>query len=92
MDSKSVPHSRSAQWPIWVFFAGPINVLPFDDEDARAAGEVRATFEAAGTPIGSYDLAIAGQALRRRSTLVTANVSEFGRVAGLVWEDWASPT
>lgn len=73
------------------FFAGPIDLIPFDDADARIAGEVRATLEAAGTPIGAYDLLIAGQALRRRLTLVTADVREFARVAGLTWRDWASP-
>jgi len=32
---------------------------------------------------------IAGQALsRNKMTLVTANAREFGRVKGLVWEDW----
>lgn len=72
------------------FFSGPFDLLPFDDEDARVAGEIRAALETAGTPIGAYDVLIAGQALRRGSTLVTANVSEFGRVAGLAWEDWAS--
>lgn len=72
------------------FFAGPIDVIPFDDADARIAGEVRATLEAAGTPIGAYDLLIAGQALRRRLTLVTADVREFARVRGLAWKDWAS--
>ena len=72
------------------FLAGPLDLLPFDDGDARAAGEVRAALEASGTPIGAYDLLIAGQALRRRMTLVTANVAEFSRVAGLAWEDWAT--
>ncbi len=71
------------------FFAGPITVLPFDDEDARAAGTLRAQLEAVGRPIGAYDLLIAGQALRRNLTLVTANVSEFRRVEGLVWQNWA---
>jgi len=72
------------------FFAGPLELVPFD-EDARAAGEVRAALESAGTPIGAYDLLIAGQALRYDATLVTANASEFARVADLRWEDWASP-
>ncbi len=71
------------------FFAGPIGLLPFDDEDARAAGTLRASLEAAGRPIGAYDLLIAGQALRRKLTLVTANVAEFRRLKGLVWHDWA---
>lgn len=71
------------------FFAGPVRLLAFDDEDAKAAGMVRAAIEAAGRPIGAYDLLIAGQALRHRMTLITANVREFRRVKGLVLEDWA---
>jgi tRNA(fMet)-specific endonuclease VapC len=74
------------------FFAGPLELVPFDDEDARAAGEVRAALETAGTPIGAYDLLIAGQALRHDATLVTANTAEFSRVSDLRWEDWASLT
>lgn len=71
------------------FLAGPILVLPFEDADAQVAGSVRAVLEAAGRPIGAYDLLMAGQALRHRLTLVTANVSEFSRVKGLHWQDWA---
>lgn len=72
------------------FFAGPVEILPFDDDDARAAGEIRAALEKSGRPIGAYDVLIAGQALQRGTTLVTANVTEFARVAGLVWENWAA--
>ena len=64
------------------------NVLAFDRDDARAAGEVRAALQALGTPIGPYDILIAGQALSRRLTLVTHNVGEFSRVAKLKVEDW----
>jgi tRNA(fMet)-specific endonuclease VapC len=74
------------------FFAGPLELVSFDDEDARAAGEVRAALESAGTPIGAYDLLIAGQALRYDATLVTANTAEFSRVGDLRWEDWAAPS
>jgi tRNA(fMet)-specific endonuclease VapC len=73
------------------FFAGPLELVPFDDEDARAADEVRAALETAGRPIGAYDLLIAGQALRHDATLVTANTAEFSRVGDLRWEDWAFP-
>ena len=73
------------------FFAGPLELVPFDDEDARAADRVRAVLETAGTPIGAYDLLIAGQALRHDAVLVTANTAEFSRVGDLRWEDWASP-
>jgi predicted nucleic acid-binding protein len=33
---------------------------------------------------------IAGQALRHRATLVTANSSEFTRVRGLRLQDWTT--
>jgi hypothetical protein len=55
----------------------------FEEEDAKAAGAFRTTLETAGRPIGAYDLLMAGQALRNKVTLVTANVREFGRVKGL---------
>ena len=70
------------------FLAGPVSLLAFEPEDAKVAGRVRAGLEAAGTPIGAYDLLIAGQALRHTLTLITANGREFGRVKGLEWEDW----
>ena len=62
----------------------------FDDDDAREAGLARAELEAAGKPLGAYDVLIAGQARRRGATLVTANVAEFDRVAGLKWQDWSA--
>jgi tRNA(fMet)-specific endonuclease VapC len=72
------------------FLAGPLEWTPFDEEDAREAGKLRAELEVAGKPIGAYDVLIAGQARRRGATLVTSNAGEFDRVAGLKWEDWAT--
>ena len=66
-----------------------LEVLAFDLDDADCAGRVRATLEAKGQPIGPFDVLIAGQALRRGLTLVTANTKEFRRVKGLALEDWA---
>ena len=63
-------------------------VLDFDREDARQAGELRALLAAAGTPIGPYDVLIAGQALARDLCLITHNQREFLRVPGLRIEDW----
>jgi tRNA(fMet)-specific endonuclease VapC len=71
------------------FLAGDLDLLPFDDQDAPIAGDLRASLEASGTVIGPYDLLIAAQALRTGATLITANTSEFARVPGLVWEDWS---
>ena len=63
-------------------------VLELDQEDARQAGEIRAHLASKGTPIGPYDVLIAGQAKARDLTLVTHNTTEFRRVPGLKVEDW----
>ena len=63
-------------------------VLELDKEDARQAGEMRALLASRGTPIGPYDVLIAGQAKARNLTLVTHNMGELGRVPGLQVEDW----
>lgn len=87
--------AKSSQVPenterLRILLSGDLDLLDFDDEDARTAGQVRAALEKDGNPIGAYDLLIAGQALRRGLTLVTANTSEFGRVTGLSWQDWTN--
>ena len=71
------------------FLAGPITVLPFDEQDAEIAGRLRAALETAGKPIGAYDLLAAGQALRYKLALVTANVTAFTGLQGLSCEDWS---
>jgi tRNA(fMet)-specific endonuclease VapC len=63
-------------------------VVEFDREDARIAGELWARLARAGTPIGPYDVLIAGQAVARDLTLVTHNRDEFQRIAELRLEDW----
>ena len=68
--------------------ARQFEVLEFDREDARQAGEIRASLARAGLPIGSYDVLIAGQAKARGLTLITHNTKEFSRVEGLKIEDW----
>jgi tRNA(fMet)-specific endonuclease VapC len=72
------------------FLAPGIVVLPFDEEDAAHAGDIRAHLESKGTPIGHYDYLIAAQARRRGATLVTANVREFAREPGLLVANWVA--
>jgi len=72
------------------FLGGPLEWALFDEDDARAAGTVRAELEAVGRPVGAYDVLLAGQARKRGATLVTSNTKEFARVQGLKWEDWAA--
>ena len=62
--------------------------VAFGGEDARCAGEIRATLAKAGTPIGPYDSLIAGQAMARDLILVTHNTRAFIRVPSLRLEDW----
>jgi len=72
------------------FLGGPLEWALFDEDDARAAGTVRAELETVGRPVGAYDVLLAGQARRCGATLVTSNTKEFARVQGLKWEDWAA--
>ena len=65
-------------------------VVDLTREDAREAGRVRAALALRGTPIGPFDVLIAGQALARGATLVTHNIREFERVDGLIVEDWSA--
>lgn len=65
-------------------------VLPFDDEAAAHAGDIRAALEREGRPIGGYDVLIAGHARSRGLIVVTGDLGEFTRVDGLRCEDWLS--
>jgi len=69
-------------------FAARLEVLPFDDAAADHAADIRASLERQGFPIGGYDLLIAGHARSRGLTVITGNLTEFGRVDGLRCEDW----
>ena len=69
-------------------FISAIIELPLDRAGAEAAANIRAELERQGTPIGPYDLLIAGQAVTGGLTLVTNNVREFQRVSGLKLESW----
>lgn len=71
-----------------MMFTADIQVLDFDRAAAEVYGELRASLGMAGTPIGSMDLLIAAQALSLDALLVTNNLREFARVAGLRVEDW----
>jgi tRNA(fMet)-specific endonuclease VapC len=71
-------------------FAARLEVLPFDAEAAWHAAEIRADLERKGSPIGAYDVLIAGHARSRGLTVITGNLAEFNRVDGLRSEDWLS--
>ncbi|MDX2495979.1 MAG: type II toxin-antitoxin system VapC family toxin [Desulfuromusa sp.] len=69
-------------------FIIPLELLSFDEGASLAYGEIRATLERLGTPIGSMDLLIAAHAVSLGVTLVTNNIREFIHVPGLKVIDW----
>lgn len=68
--------------------AAAIPPLALPPDAGQRYGEIRATLERRGTPIGGNDLWIAAHALAIGFTLVTNNEREFKRVAGLKIENW----
>jgi len=69
-------------------FITPLEVVSFDEEAAHAYGEIRATLEKAGTPIGAMDMLIAAHAVSLGIPLVTNNTREFVRITSLNLIDW----
>ncbi|MDY6825231.1 MAG: type II toxin-antitoxin system VapC family toxin [Thermodesulfobacteriota bacterium] len=65
-----------------------INILPFAEEEAKTSANIRADLEKKGTPIGAYDILIAGTALANNGVLVTRNTKEFKRVKKLQIVNW----
>jgi tRNA(fMet)-specific endonuclease VapC len=63
-------------------------VLPLEGSVYEHYGSIRAHLERIGQPIGGNDLFIAAHARQLGLTLVSANSREFGRVPGLVLENW----
>jgi len=69
-------------------FLLPFIIVAFDYDASLVYGEVRATLERAGAPIGPLDTMIGAHALHLNATLVTNNLKEFSRIAGLRVENW----
>lgn len=69
-------------------FAARLEVLSYGAEAAAHTGQLRAEQAKAGKPIGPYDQMIAGHARSAGLILVTNNLKEFERVAGLRLENW----
>ncbi len=67
---------------------GALEVLPFEAPGDAVYGRLRARLEQAGRPIGGNDLLIAAHAVALGLAIVTGNEREFGRVDGLVCENW----
>ena len=71
-------------------FCSRITVLPYGERAAQHYGAIRAALERIGQTIGVNDLHIAAQARSAGLTWVSNNQREFGRVPGLLLENWAA--
>ena len=69
-------------------FASRLKVLSFDERASQHAADIKDNLERQSQVIGGYDLLIAGHARSLGLAIVTGNLEEFRRVAGLVCEDW----
>jgi tRNA(fMet)-specific endonuclease VapC len=69
-------------------FLLPLEILDYGSAAAFCYGDIRARLEKSGTPIGPLDTLIAAHAKSLNAVMVTNNLSEFRRVAGLKVEDW----
>ena len=69
-------------------FLDSVVVLEVHEQAGRVAGAVRAELAARGTPIGPYNVLIAGHARAEGLVLATGNAREFRRVKGLQVESW----
>jgi len=69
-------------------FTIPLEVVPYDEAAAHVYGDIRASLEKTGTPIGSMDMLIAAHAVSLGIPLVTNNTREFIRIPSLNLIDW----
>ena len=67
-----------------------MTILPWDSEAAQQYGQLRATLERQGRPMGNLDMMIGAQALASDLVLVT-NDQAFKRIKQLKIEDWTKP-
>jgi tRNA(fMet)-specific endonuclease VapC len=69
-------------------FLNYATLLDWPCEAASLYGQIRASLQKKGTPIGAMDLLIASHALFLDAVLVTSNKREFERVPDLRIENW----
>lgn len=74
--------------PLWQALIKQIQVIDYNQGDARLTAQVRGFLKEKGMPIGPYDILLAGMALHRDLIFVTSNQNEFKRIPHLHLEDW----
>jgi tRNA(fMet)-specific endonuclease VapC len=74
--------------PIIADFIKPITILDFNESHATQAAKLCAFLKEQGTPIGSYDILLAGVALQEHLIFVSSNIKEFKRIKNIKIENW----
>lgn len=69
-------------------FCDLVEIIPWDEDAAKAYAKLRVELETSGTPIGNVDMLIAASALARKAVLVTNNTEHFSRVKDLKLGNW----
>lgn len=69
-------------------FCNLVEIIPWDEDAAKAYVKLRVELETSGTLIGNMDMLIAASALARKAVLVTDNTEHFSRVKDLKLGNW----
>ena len=69
-------------------FCDLVEIIPWNEDAAKAYAKLRVELETSGTPIGNMDMLIAASALARKAVLVTNNTEHFSRVKDLKLGNW----
>lgn len=81
-----LPHATRLHSMVEDFFLR-VAILPWDSDAAQQYGQLRATLEREGQPMGNLDAMIGAHALALDAILVT-NDRAFARIKKLKIEDW----
>ncbi|OQX03301.1 MAG: hypothetical protein BWK80_55980 [Desulfobacteraceae bacterium IS3] len=65
-----------------------VRVISIGFDEAVMAGDILASLQKRGQPIGIEDVLIASAALAHHLTLITANIRHFSRIENLIIENW----
>ncbi len=71
-------------------FISRLSVVPWDEGAAEAYGNLRATLEKSGRPIGAMDMMIAAHAISQKATLISNNLKHFDDIPGLLTDNWVN--
>ena len=69
-------------------FCDLVEIVPWDEDAAKAYAKLRVELETSGTPIGNMDMLIAASALARKAVLITNNTEHFSRIKDLKLNNW----